>query len=228
MRRAMVAILLAAGLCGSLACGDTEDSFVLSAVQGLVESVSGEPDADDEAAGGDWGDSETADGEREVVVIESGEFSSLEEAAPAKNEVPFYSYVDENGAAHMVKGLYNVPARYRKKARSLSKSGLPAINRYDEQEVSRRVIAYQPAYNPNRNDVLLYSAEWCGACRKAKTFLDKEGVPYDLLDIDADPRAKEEVRRVLGRVRIPLLDINGTYVAGFSPKQIRKALRKSG
>ena len=224
MRRA-AAILIVLGLCAAAGCGQAEDSLIVSTVQGLLESASADADPDaDEAAF----DVEATGEEREVVVIESGEFSTLEEAAPAQNEKSFYSYVDENGAQHMVQGRYNVPARYRKKARSLSKSGMPVINRYQEQEVKTRRVAYQPPYNPNRNEVLLYSAEWCGACRKAKAFLDKEGVDYELLDIDADPRAKEEVRRILGSVRIPLLDINGTYVAGFSPDQIRRALRKAG
>lgn len=224
MRRA-AAILILLGLCAASGCGQAEDSLIVSTVQGFLESASA--DADPDADDADFEVEATGEG-REVVVIESGEFSTLEESGPAQNQVPIFSYVDENGAAHMVQGRYNVPERYRAKARSLSKSRMPVINRYQEQEVKTRRVAYQPPYNPNRNEVLLYSASWCGACRKAKAFLDQEGVAYDLLDIDRDPRAKEEVRRVLGSVRIPLLDIDGTYVAGFSPSEIRKALGKSG
>jgi hypothetical protein len=34
--------------------------------------------------------------------------------------------------------------------------------------------------------------------------------------VDADPSAKEHVKLVLGKVRIPLIDINGESIAGYN------------
>jgi len=231
MRAASAVVLLGVVVCASAGCGQSEDSLIAGALQRFLARVAGDAsEASGEEAAEPWAEKLAGlDDERESVIIEGGEFSSLEGGQAVAAEVPFYRYTDANGAAHMVKGLYNVPERYRKSAKSLSRSSMPVINTYESEEVStRRVVSKTAPYNPNRSSVLLYSAEWCGACRKARAFLDKEGVRYDLLDIDADPNAKAEVRRVLGSVRIPLLDINGTYVAGFAPKQIRRALRKSG
>jgi len=233
--RVIVLAAVVATVAGSLGCGESDDSLVLASVRRLVASLVGDDSASSAGSPGSAG-SETAQavaaagpGERQAVVIEGGEFSSLEGEATAPAEVPFYSFVDAGGAARMVRGLYNVPERYRGSARRISKASMPVINRYEAGKVSSRsVVAVQAPYNPNRKEVLLYSAEWCGACRKARAFLDSEGVSYDLLDIDADPRAKAEVRRILGSVRIPLLDVGGTYVSGFAPSEIRRALGKAG
>ena len=233
MRRPARAIGLAAvvvTISGALGCGQSEGSLLLASVRRLVAPLAAEAPA---SSAGQPTVAESAEpdagaGERQAVVIAGGEFSSLEGEATAQIEVPFYSFVDANGAAHVVRGLYNVPQRYRDGARRISKTTMPVINRYEAEPVSSRsVVAVQAPYNPNRKEVLLYSAEWCGACRKARAFLDGEGVSYDLLDIDADPRAKAEVRRILGSVRIPLLDVGGTYISGFAPAEIRRALGKA-
>jgi len=228
--RAIVLAVVAILLAGSLGCGPNDDSVVLDSVRRLIASLAGnDPGSSGSSPGAAGSEAAAGPGERQAVIIEGGEFSSLEGEAPAPAEVPFYSFVDAGGAARMVRGLYNVPERYRGSARRISKASMPVINRYEAEKVSsRKLVAYEPPYNPNRKEVLLYSAEWCGACRKARAFLDSEGVSYDLLDIDADPRAKAEVRRILGSVRIPLLDVGGTYVSGFSPSEIRRALGKAG
>jgi glutaredoxin len=232
MTRSVPAIVLAAvvvTVAGSLGCGQGDDSRVLASARRLVAFLVGDAPASSAGAAGSEAGSVAGSGERQAVVIEGGEFSSLEGDASAQAEVPFYSFVDSSGAARMVRGLYSVPERYRGSARRISKASMPVINRYEAKTASSRsVVAYQAPYNPNRKEVLLYSAEWCGACRKARAFLDSEGVNYDLLDIDADPRAKAEVRRILGSVRIPLLDVGGTYVSGFAPGEIRRALGKAG
>lgn len=240
MRTTTGIALLALALLAAPGCGDAGESQLLEAVRERMapeadDSPLADIDPDDAAllASLDTGDQGAADaaaaGAGEAVLIESGEFSSLDGESAQPAEEPIYRFVDASGTPRMVRGRHNVPERYRATATSLSRSSMPVINRYETQEVAeRRVVSYEAPYNPNKSRVLLYSAEWCGACRKAKAFLDQEGVAYDLLDIDRDPRAKEEVRRVLGSVRIPLLDIDGTYVAGFSPSEIRKALGKSG
>jgi mycoredoxin len=52
-------------------------------------------------------------------------------------------------------------------------------------------------------DVLVYSAHWCPDCRTAKRFLEKHGIPYQEIDIQATPGAAEEVIRRTGKRAIP-------------------------
>jgi len=234
---------LAACLLVPLGCGSAEESNVLSAMRGLVTRLGGSliPGGEQEPAEGaslganERGDTSTAqdstqgEGERkgEAILIEGGEASELTEDQGESEESTLFSYIDSQGGAHMVRGLHKVPRPYRARAINLSGDNSPVINRYESTVVlaSRRTVtARQPEYNPNREEVTLFSASWCGACRKAKNFLDQEGVTYEERDIDLDPAAKNEVRRVLGSVRIPLLDINGQYVSGYDPKAIRRLL----
>jgi glutaredoxin 3 len=211
-------------------CGGIDDSIAISTIKGLVgattRAASESIETDPTRSSMDSAEDGARDGS-EITLIEAGEASGLSEPAGTSVSSALYSYIDSRGGAHMVRGLHNVPEPYRKAATSLSGGGGRVINRFDSRVAlvrHRRVVPASTPSNPNRGDVTLFSAEWCGACRRAKSFLDERGVAYELRDIDAEPQAKEEVRRVVGSVRIPLLDIDGTYVVGYDPKQIGKLL----
>ena len=64
-----------------------------------------------------------------------------------------------------------------------------------------------------------------GLLARARSFLDSLGVSYELRDIHRDPGAKEEVRRVLGRVSVPLFGVDGAWVSGYKPDAIRRVLQ---
>ncbi len=66
-------------------------------------------------------------------------------------------------------------------------------------------------------DVLLYSAPWCPDCRTAKRFLDKHGIPYREIDIQATPGAAEEVIRRTGKRAIPQFVVDGRWVQPYRP-----------
>jgi mycoredoxin len=44
--------------------------------------------------------------------------------------------------------------------------------------------------------ITVYSTPWCGYCRRLKAQLDREGVAYVEIDIEADPSAAEVVMAV--------------------------------
>jgi mycoredoxin len=44
--------------------------------------------------------------------------------------------------------------------------------------------------------ITIYSTTWCGYCRRLKSQLDREGVPYVEVDIEQDPAAAEIVMKV--------------------------------
>ena len=46
--------------------------------------------------------------------------------------------------------------------------------------------------------VTMYSTPWCGYCTRLRGQLDREGVEYDVVDIERDPAAAEIVMRVNG------------------------------
>jgi len=46
--------------------------------------------------------------------------------------------------------------------------------------------------------LIMYSTAWCGYCRRLKAQLDRAGVPYEEIDIEADPQAAEYVMTING------------------------------
>ena len=50
---------------------------------------------------------------------------------------------------------------------------------------------------------------------------------YEVRDIHRDPGAREEVKRILGQVRVPLLEIRGRYVSGFSRREMDRLLGRT-
>jgi glutaredoxin len=43
------------------------------------------------------------------------------------------------------------------------------------------------------SDITMYSAEWCGDCRRSKRLLAELGVEYTLVDVENDPTAAAKV-----------------------------------
>ncbi|MEM7353904.1 MAG: glutaredoxin domain-containing protein [Acidobacteriota bacterium] len=72
--------------------------------------------------------------------------------------------------------------------------------------------------------VTMYSTSWCGYCRKAGRLLGELGVSYVEKDIEKDATAKREHAAIARGRGVPVLDIGGTVVRGFSPEAIRKAV----
>jgi glutaredoxin len=131
-------------------------------------------------------------------------------------------YFDAEGAIHMVRGLARVPAQHRADAVVLGRSNVNFVSIPAPTPVAFQ--DWKPDPSPNRTKVVLFSAPWCGACQRAKRHLDRQGVPYLERDIDADGSAKQQVERILGRIAIPLLDVNGRYISGFRPDVYDRAL----
>jgi len=44
----------------------------------------------------------------------------------------------------------------------------------------------------------MYSTSWCGYCHRLKSQLDREGIPYRVVDIERDPVAADFVMSVNG------------------------------
>jgi glutaredoxin len=77
--------------------------------------------------------------------------------------------------------------------------------------------------------VIIYGASWCGPCHEAADYLKARGVAYVLKDIEQTPGAEAEMRDKLARVNrrydaIPVIDVGGQILVGFSPGALARAL----
>jgi glutaredoxin len=77
--------------------------------------------------------------------------------------------------------------------------------------------------------VVIYGAEWCGACHEAARYLRKKGIPYIDKDVEKDPEAAREMQQKLAKNglhegSIPVIDVRGKVMIGFNPAEIDAAL----
>ncbi len=76
------------------------------------------------------------------------------------------------------------------------------------------------------NVLTMYSTTWCGYCHRLRTQLDREGIPYTMVDIEQDLAAAEYVMSVNGgnqtvpTVRFP----DGTAMTNPNIKQVKAKL----
>jgi glutaredoxin 3 len=62
--------------------------------------------------------------------------------------------------------------------------------------------------------VILYSADWCGYCARARRLLDAKGVAYEEIDVDVVPGALQEMQARTGRSSIPQIFIDDEHIGG--------------
>lgn len=77
--------------------------------------------------------------------------------------------------------------------------------------------------------VTIYGVEWCGPCHQAAAFLSSRGVPFVERNLESDPDAQEEMHTKLRSAglsvgSIPVLDVKGHILVGFSPQALDRAL----
>lgn len=80
-----------------------------------------------------------------------------------------------------------------------------------------------------RAAVIIYGASWCSACHQAADYLRRRHVAFVEKDIEQDPAAAQEMMDKARRAgvptgSIPILDVRGRIMAGFSPPAIESAL----
>ena len=85
--------------------------------------------------------------------------------------------------------------------------------------------AAPPSPEADGGDVIIYGADWCGACRSAAAYFRQHGVAFVEKNVERDPAAQAEMQekaRAAG-VRpsgIPVIDFRGTILTGFDQARL--------
>lgn len=74
--------------------------------------------------------------------------------------------------------------------------------------------------------VIIYTISFCPYCEQVKEYLTKKGIAYEEKNIEIDLRAREEMIEKSGQLGVPVIDIDGRIIIGFSPLEIDKALEE--
>lgn len=173
-----------------------------------------------------------------------------------------FTWLDPAGAFHDTGKLEEIPEESRAQVlvRDLSKSPselraheflyVADLRQPDEQGrypcgvVSRRafektglheaaVNAAQGAVERGERLVFVYSASWCGVCKRTKSFLTSLGVPFVERDVEKDPGADEELRAKAAAAGlrpqgVPVIDVAGRLMMGFDAEALTRLLEEQG
>ena len=74
--------------------------------------------------------------------------------------------------------------------------------------------------------ITMYSTSWCGYCHRLKAQLNREGIEYEVVDIERDPAAATFVESVNGgNQTVPTLRFaDGSALTNPSIVQVKKHL----
>jgi glutaredoxin len=80
--------------------------------------------------------------------------------------------------------------------------------------------------------VIIYGASWCGPCHDAERYLRKRGIPYAMKDVERDANAASEMQSKLQKSgrrgsSIPVIDVGGKILVGYSEMSLEEALGKA-
>ncbi|MCV6615428.1 MAG: glutaredoxin 3 [Cellvibrionaceae bacterium] len=62
--------------------------------------------------------------------------------------------------------------------------------------------------------VTIYSSDFCPFCHRAKALLASKGVTFKELNVDGDPKLRQEAMRKSGQRTVPQIWINSQHVGG--------------
>lgn len=217
--RLLVALLACLTLPAALGCGDPGKALQAALDAGRKAAVA-------QARGGagseDWSDDESAKKASDGVSL--GEATRL-----------YYQFIDSSGRVAFVERLSEVPESWRDKVGFVEMESPPPLSpamaertrdqRYAANGGGRAAGAKRAV--AAADPVILYSAEWCGWCRKAKRHLDGLGVDYQIRDVDIPANMQDLVAKT-GQRGIPVLDVGGRIVTGFSADAYDRLIRSRG
>lgn len=71
--------------------------------------------------------------------------------------------------------------------------------------------------------VVMYSTDWCGYCKQARSLFKSASIAYREYDIETSAEGLKQYQALGGR-GVPLIIINGKLLRGFNKRQILREL----
>lgn len=134
--------------------------------------------------------------------------------APAA-QAGVYKWTDEQGRVH-----YSDTPPAKGKAEEVK----VRINSYTGPAVVSKAPAGPAATS---KEVVIYSAAWCGYCKKAKAYMDSKGVRYREVDVETDAGGREEFAKLGGR-GVPVILVGENRMDGFDQARLEAMLKAAG
>ena len=110
-----------------------------------------------------------------------------------------YRWTDANGKVHFAD---------KPSVEHSSKTVKLRVNTYES-------VSYKTSSVDVGRKVVMYSASWCGVCKRAKRYFQKQGIPFAEYDVEKSSKGKSEYRK-LGARGVPVILVGNKRMDGFS------------
>lgn len=75
--------------------------------------------------------------------------------------------------------------------------------------------------------VIMYCRSWCGDCRRARAWLQEQGIPFIEIDVEEDQDAHSRAAgHNDGRLHTPTFEIGDGVCVDFRPEKLKELLGK--
>ena len=125
----------------------------------------------------------------------------------AASSAEFYKWTDEKGNVHFT----DTPPPGQK-AEELELK----INTYSAVEIKPLVERLG-----KKNKVVMYSAIWCGICKKAKRYFKTKKIPYVIYDVEKSYSGKRDFKLLKGK-SVPIIIVGDKRMNGFTVARFDK------
>jgi glutaredoxin len=126
-------------------------------------------------------------------------------------DAEIYKWFDEQGNAHFSDAP---PADLKSEEVELRINTFPAV------EIKPLVQRLGQG-----DKVVMYSASWCGVCKKAKRYFKKNNIPYKVYDVEKSRIGKRDFKR-LGGKSVPIIIVGTKRMNGFTASRFSKLYEK--
>lgn len=73
----------------------------------------------------------------------------------------------------------------------------------------------------DQKDVVIYTTEWCGVCKKAKAYFKAHDIPYREYDVENTRKGRRDYERLKGR-GVPIILVGNRRMNGFRSESFEK------
>ena len=74
--------------------------------------------------------------------------------------------------------------------------------------------------------VKIYTTPTCSHCTTAKQYLREQGVRFTEYNVARDERRADEMYKKSKQMGVPVIDVNGKVLVGFSKGDLERALKR--
>ena len=76
-------------------------------------------------------------------------------------------------------------------------------------------------------NVVVCTASWCSACKRAKAWMKQQGIAYEERDVEASSENAHAMRTLNPRGSVPTFDVDGEVMVGFSDQGLLASMHRA-